>query len=312
MYAVNKNAFVGFKEFIKQDVWQLLIKAGFEDQDIFFSLLNQLAEDLDTFSRIDIQAGNWVLQQNRITPKDVLKRFTSEIHLAVMEDVIRKEVVFPSWLEEPEYQKYILQAVPVIEKVLNSLEAVEDHIQAFPQNNQNIAVILSNEWELKQNIKFLRIIIQKGVPQALPEILEIMQTEKNPLGWMIGGFNQRIDDKIDEAAASEPEEAVRILKSAFRLKPKTVQACSLYYNQAMNYENLEKWEEAVEAYKKMNEVAPPNGVGLLYRAKILHQLGRDAEAKNDLEQALALPPLHIYVLDQLQRKEAQDLLLELS
>jgi tetratricopeptide (TPR) repeat protein len=80
----------------------------------------------------------------------------------------------------------------------------------------------------------------------------------------------------------------------------------------MYYENLERMEEAIDAYTKMIEVAPPNGVGLFYRGMILHQLGRDAEAKRDLEQDLSLPPLHIYVLDEKQKKEAENLLLELS
>jgi len=310
--AVNKNAFVGVKESINQRAQQALKKEDFEDNHIFFFLLNQLAEYFDLFSRIDIQAGNWLLRQNQVTPKDLWKKFEFEIHLAAIDEMIQKGVVLPNWLEDPEYQEYILQVVPYIEQILDTVEAIEDQILLFPQHNRNKVVLLSYEWELRQKLKFLHLIMQKGIQQALPDILKIRQTESNPLGWITEGFNQRIDDKIDEAAASDSEDAIRILKGAFRLNPKTVQACRLYYDLAKNYENIERWEEAIDAYKKMNEVAPPNGVGLYYRAKILHQLRRIAEAKRDLEQALSLPPWHIFVLDEKQKKEAENLLLELS
>jgi tetratricopeptide (TPR) repeat protein len=302
-YAVNKNAFVGFEEEIDQRARQLLIKEDFEDDHIFFFLLNQLAEYFDVFSRIDIQAGNWLLQRNQVAPKELWKKFKSEVHLAAIDEIIQKGVVLPNWLEDPEYQEYLLQAIPILERILNTVETIEDQILLFPKNNQNETVLLSYEWELRQKLKFLHLVMLKGIEQALPDILEIKQTERNPLGWITEDFSQRIDDKIDEAAATDPEEAIRILKSVFRLKPKTVQACSLYYDLAMNYENLERWEEAIDAYTKMNEVAPPNGVSLFYRAQILHHLGRDAEAKMDLEQALSLPPLHIYVLDEEQKKK---------
>lgn len=311
-YAVNKNAFVGVKESINQRARQALIKEDFEEEHIFFYLLNQLAEDFDLFSRIDIQAGKWLLERNPVTSKDLWEKFNSEVHLAEIDEMVQKGVVFPTWLEDPVYQGYLSQVVPIIEKILNTIETIEDEILLSPKNNRNEAVLLSYEWQLRQKVKFLHLVMQKGIQQALPDILEIKQAERNPLSWMTEGFNQRIDDKIDEATASDPEAAIRILKSAFRLKPKTVQACRLYYDLAMNYENLARWEEAIDAYTKMNEVAPPNGVGLFYRAKILHQLGRDAEAKRDLEQALSLPPLHIYVLDEKQKMEAEELLIELS
>jgi tetratricopeptide (TPR) repeat protein len=311
-YAVNKNAFIGVKESINQRAWQVLIMEDFEDDHIFFNLLSQLAENFVLFSQIDVMASKWLLEKNSVTPQNLRRKFNSEVHLAAIDDIVDKGVVFPPWLEDPVYQEYLLQVLPIIEKILRTLETIEDEILLIPKNNRNDVVLLSYEWQLRQKLKFLHLVMQKGVKQALLDILEIKQAERNPNGWITEDFNQRIADKIDIAAASDPESAIRILKSAFRLKPKTVQACRLYFDLAINYENLEKWEEAIQAYTKMLEVAPLNGIGLFYRAKILHRLGRDENARRDLEQALALPALHIYVLDERQKREAETLCRELS
>jgi hypothetical protein len=61
IYAVNKNAFVGVIEYINQGAKQALINENFDDEHIFFSLLNQLVEDFEVFIRINIQAGKLVV-----------------------------------------------------------------------------------------------------------------------------------------------------------------------------------------------------------------------------------------------------------
>lgn len=308
--AVNnpyKSHMEGYTKILRQD----LIREDFEDNHIFYILLDELYGNLEDFGRLDMYMGDWLLQQNLVTSKELVTRYDFEIHRGIFDKMAQKGVIFPGWLEASEYQEYLLQATPIIQNILKTIEIFEDQILVFPKSGKNETVILSNEWELRQRIKFFRWIAQKGIRNTFPDILETLQAEKNPLGWIKEDFSQRISDKIDEANASDPKEAIRILRSAIRLKPVPVQACTLYYSLAMRYEDLEKWEEAIEAYTKMLEVAPPNAVGMFNRAKIFHRLGRDEEAKQDLEEAISLPPLHIYVLSEEDRQEAQNLLNEI-
>jgi tetratricopeptide (TPR) repeat protein len=313
-HALNKS-FYREMAFLDQRMLQVLIAEDFEVNHSLLILVNELKGYLEDFDRTDARMGEWLLKKNRISTKELWKRWHVEIHFGIFDEMVKKGAIYPDWLEEPAYQEYLQQAILIIEKILNIFEAIENQILVLRTIKKNEAVILSFESRIRQKTKFFRWIMQKGIRQAFPEILTAIQTEKDPLGWLTEGFNQRIDDMIDESAALSainPKAAIRVLEKAFQLKPKTSQACQLYFSLAMNYEELEKWEEAIDAYSKMLEVAPPNGVGLFYRARIFHQLGRDAEAKRDLEQALSLPPLHIYVLDEKQTIEAKKLLFELS
>jgi uncharacterized membrane protein len=88
-------------------------------------------------------------------------------------NVIQKGVVLPTWLEEPEYQEFLLQAIPIIEKILNTVEAIENQIQLAPENNRKDTVLLAYEWELRQQIIFLHLMIQKGYNKPYQILLKL-------------------------------------------------------------------------------------------------------------------------------------------
>lgn len=299
--------------FIKPYLIQLLCSEGFNDEHILLQLGNRLVLDLDNFYAIDDVTGYWLLEKTGTASSDLFVRCRKEIQCGILDNMIEKGATFPNWLEDQVYQEYLEKAIQIVEQTLRDIEIFEDQLLAFRKVDDEEGPLLSYEWEMRQNIKYLRWIMQKGIRQAFPEIIQNKREEQNPLGWITVRRSQRIKDKIDKANSFfDHKKAVKLLKSALQLKPQPIEACNLYYNIAMQYEELENWEEAIEAYTQMLTVVPPNAVGLLYRAKIYHHLGRDIEARKDLEEALSLPPLHLYVFDNEMKREAQSFLCDLS
>lgn len=285
-----------------------LIEENFQKNDWETIFINEIMNIMHEIDLIDIVMSTWVMDKTGHTTQELFTQYKQNIHCGKINEMMTKESTFPVWLIESDFQELILIMTKKIEKIIDLIEIFEERAIQVNNNILNRAITLSRDWKLKQNIKLLRCIIEKGIKKALLENVEVILNEKNPYEWLYDGFSQKVDDLIDKSRTLEPKMSIKLLHSAFRFKPKTVQSCTLFYELANNYEELQKWEEAIESYTQMLSVAPPNGIGLMNRAKIYLKQNRYAEAKNDLEDALKLPNIHLYLLREEDKEEIQKLL----
>lgn len=275
-------------------------------------LLSRIQNQIQEFYTIDKQAGEWVLLSTKRSQRELFKQCKNEVQVGILEKMIEADLKYPEWLDLPNYQKFIYLGIPVFKEYLQCFKDLGELILHIRKIGSFEGLFLSNEWVIGQDIECLQLIFRDGIKAAIPEIIQKKKSEANPLAWMQEQFSQRVDDMLDESQSYQVEKAIWILKDAFRYKPNSIQQCQLYYQLACNYEDREMWNEAIDSYTQMLSVAPPNGVGLFFRAKIKHLLGKNIEAKMDLEQALSLSPLHVFILDEYQRRDAKKLLDEIE
>jgi tetratricopeptide (TPR) repeat protein len=297
----NKIIENSMKGFLHEELFQ---KNDWETK-IVIRIINYLRE----IDLIDIEMSTWVLNKSGYSNHELVTQFKQNIYFGNINMMVTKAVTLPYWLLDSDFQELMIKFSNKIEEIIELIEAFEKMAnQEKTRNIGNQIITLSREWRLVQNIRLLRCIMQKGIQKALSEDVEEILDERNPYEWLTDGFNQRIDDLIDKSRTLAPQSSIKILHSAFRYKPRTIQSCSLFFELAINYEKLQKWDEAIDAYTQMLYVAPPNGIGLFYRAKIFIKLNRFSEAKKDLETALLLPNNHIYILSEEQKNEIRTLL----
>jgi tetratricopeptide (TPR) repeat protein len=309
-YSMNPDIVEGFIPFLETDFRDRILEgqSQFKTKPIK-DTINMITECTE-FIDLDAKASEWVLKQYKGNPDKLLKECIQNISHGRLSEMIEKgEIFLPKWFENPEYQALINKPKEIVLRLLESIEKLQiSLIQADTRYEEGDGILLPYEWRVRQEIKYIRWIIKQGIQSAFPEIIANSQQEKNPFGWMVEKSSQRVYSIVDKSFSKSGEEAQKLLQKALSCKPSTAQACNIYYLLGMGYEDLGENEKAIEAYSNMLSVAPPNGIGLFYRGRILFQLGRYKEARRDFETALNLGQDHIYLLNENDKREITVLL----
>lgn len=309
-YSINPDRVKGFIPYLETHFRDRILEgqSQFKTEPIKDTI--NLITECTKLMGIDEEASKWVIKQYKGNPDKLLKECIGNISIGILSDMIEKgEIYMPKWFDNPEYQKYINMAKEIIPNMLESVEKIQiSLIQADTRYEEGDGFLLPYEWGVRQEIKYIRWIINQGIQSAFPEIIANSQQEKNPFGWMIEKSSQRVNSIVDKSFSKSGEEAIKLLLKALSSKPSTAQACNIYYLLGMGYEDLGENEKAIEAYSNMLSVAPPNGIGLFYRGRILFRLGRYAEARRDFETAMGLGQDHIYLLSENDKRDITGLL----
>jgi len=268
---------------------------------------------LDEIRVIDDEMSNWLENKSKIRKKELFTKCKKDVFLGNLDEIVNYGVIIPNWKNEDEYIYFLKKTNILITSMLQKFSNCLSVLILLCENLDNNGALLSREWEMKKRITYFQWIILKGINLAIVDIRKDKIVNINPFEWMNEVKDQRVFNIIDKAESySDLNKTISLLEHAFVYKPCKTQACTLYYLLGKNYEDLGKWEDAINAFSKMLLVAPPNPVGLYHRAKLYYKNRFLSEAKKDLEIALSLPEYHLYLLTEEEKREAMKLIHEIE
>jgi tetratricopeptide (TPR) repeat protein len=195
----------------------------------------------------------------------------------------------PVWAAQPEYQQLAeqsKQAFAAVEETKRRIDERLAHLLAMTPDDVEVPVAPAPI--TVPNKRLLRPHNWDptgGQPRRTVETVEHVEISKEEFG------DPRAKDLIDEADGGlDSKRAIHLLHRALRYGRTGIQACKAYQGLGMIYDERGDTARAIKYYTQAMEAWRPQALLLFWRGELYYRRGQWAEARDDLERALAFPP----------------------